>query len=86
MSKQISLFETRKHKSFNNLISLYLAGRGEGRGRESSLFVGQASDLVRVDVVGLGMMGRWWRMRGKRRIMRKEGGSIFKNLGSRWIC
>ena len=53
------------------------------------MFVGQARDLVRVDVVGLGMMrmmGWWWRMRGKRRIMRKEGGSIFKNLGSRWIC
>ena len=56
MSKQISLFETRKHKSFNNLISLYLAGRGEGRGRESSLFVGQARDLVRMDMVGLEMM------------------------------
>ena len=53
------------------------------------MFVGQARDLVRVVVVGLEMMRRWrsWRrMRRKRRMMRKGRGSIFKNLGSRWIC
>ena len=50
------------------------------------MFVGQARDLVRVDVVGLEMMRRWRRMRRKRRMMRKGRGSIFKYLGSRWIC
>ena len=41
---------------FHNLISVHLAGRGEDRGRERSLFVGQARDLVRMDMVGLEMM------------------------------
>ena len=42
-----------------------------------------------MDVVGLEMRRRWrsWRrMRRKRKLMRKGRGSIFKNLGSRWIC
>ena len=50
------------------------------------MFVGQARDLVRVVVVGLEMRRSWRRMRRKGRMMRKGRGSIFKNLGSRWIC